>query len=1234
MDFIKFAIHKPVAVSVGVILVILFGLIGLGAIPIQLTPTVDRPIVTVTTTWPGRSPQEIVDEITKEQEQRLKNVTNLKSMRSTSREGAAEITLEFYIGTDISRALQDTSDALRQVPSYPEEVDEPVIKSSEGAAESAIAWIIIDLDPARKDAHPGYDVSTLFTAMDREVRPFLERIDGVAEVNIYGGREKEVRILLDPTALALRRLSVQQVLDAIRAENRNTSAGTIAEGKRDYRIRVIGQYASEAEILDTVIAYREAARGEADAAAAAPGGRIPIFVRDVGTVEIGHQKARGFVRSLGEPCLAMNVIRQSGANVMKVMADLRVKLDEVRRDILPRLDPAVGPDLRLRQVYDETDYIRAAIRLVRDNLWEGGTLAVIVLLFFLRSIKSTAVIALSIPISVIATFLVMLAVGRTLNVISLAGLAFSTGMVVDDSIVVLENIDRRRALGDSPLLAIYRGAKEVWTAVLASTGTTVAVFIPLITIREEVGQLFFDLTLALAVSVALSMVVAIFVVPAASAVLFRRAQRRRREMSEWTRRGRDLFGLVPWLGKRLDVFERLMYWLITGWRAWTVRPALILALTAASLIGSFLLMPPIDYLPAGNQNLVFGGLLIPPGLSVEQMTAYAERIERQVEPYMKADIRDPASVAALPPIFRFDDPRHPYAPVPINNFFIGAFNGGMFVGGTSQDPQVVLPLGALLTSVMNTIPASFGGASQSSIFGRGIGGSNNVNLEISGPKLDRVVDAAGQMVRSAGAAYGFGRVRPAPANFNLPQPEWRLRLTDAGRELGLTTRDLGVAARGLFDGAYAGDYILDGRKIDIVVLPAGGRLEYKEQLATIPVATPSGRIVPLDSVAEIVPANAAQEISRIEELPSVTVGITPPPGRALEDVMKEIREKIVAPAMAAGMIDPSMRVRLEGTAAKLDEVRTSLFGRAGSEAAQQAAGWQRWLQFAAAGLAAAGAGVALWGVLRSIRAAAGGSRRHAASFAYAAAGALALGLILGGVLFGFASSPHLLTARFVWALLVTFLLMAALFESFLYPFVIMFSVPLAVVGGFGALRIVHEWTLATPTIAPQQLDVLTMVGFVILIGTVVKNAILLVEQALNFMEPSRVPGFEDQEPLPPLLAIAASVRSRIRPIFMTMMTTLGGGLPLVIAPGAGSEMYRGLGAVVCGGLLVSTVFTLVLVPLAFSLAVEMAEGLRLLFAHPDDPHTGPRSKADGTRRGEPAAAEAQPGRPAVQPAAV
>ncbi|MEZ6242140.1 MAG: efflux RND transporter permease subunit [Phycisphaerales bacterium] len=1208
MDIVRLAISKPVGVTVAVILVVMFGLIGLGAIPIQLTPTVDYPIITIDTGWTGRSPQEMVDEITKEQEERLKNVTNLKKMSSTSSEGTSNITLEFTVGADINRAMQEVSDALRQVPEYPDDVTEPVIRASEGEISNAVAWLILDIDPDRVDDHPNFDVSSLYDAIDKEVKPYLERIDGVAQVNIYGGREREAQVLLDPYKLAQRGLNHVNVVQALQGENRNVSAGSIAEGKRDYRIRLVGQYDTPDQILETVVAYREGK---------------PVYVKDIGTVDIGYQKKRGFVRSFGHPSLAMPVIRQSGANVVDIMDELKVRLDEIRTEILPNLGGVdeggpVGPDLRLRQVYDETVYIDSAIGLVTQNLYIGGVIAIIVLVLFLRSFTSTFVIALAIPISVIGTFLVLLALGRTLNVISLAGLAFAVGMVVDNAIVVLENIYRRLHDGESPKSAAYLGGREVWGAVLASTLTTAAVFIPVLTIQEEAGQLFRDISLAIVASVMLSLLVSITVIPAACSRWLRIPRESRNPV---LRAWHSLFGLAPaltWLNKRIG---DMMLWFMSGWRGWTLRPAIVVLMTVASLWGAAILMPPLDYLPAGNRNLVFGGLLIPPGLSLDQRTQIAETIEGQVKPYLGVDPNDEAAMAKLAPIPRPTyDPSapklEPFKPVPVENFFIGAFGTNMFVGGTSAEEQVVRPVGQLLTNAMGSIPDSYGGAGQASLFGRGIGAAGSIDVEISGPDLERVNAAAGFVLSKAGPHFGYADARPNPANFNLLEQEFQVRLNDRGRELGLNAEGLGVAVRGLFDGAFVGDYKIGSDTIDLVVLPAGGRLDFKEQLADIPVATPAGPIVPIDSIVDFVPSRAAQEIRRVEELPTVSVQIDPPDDAALEDVMNWIQTNAIQPARDAGLIDRTMRVRLEGTAAKLDEVRAALFGPKPDK--PESASVVSVIDvitglFVAAGLAVAG--------VAFVRA----RKRPGASGGYAAAGVLLTAVVLGAVFFLFASNPALLTARFIWALLVTYLLMAALFESFLYPFVIMFTVPLAIVGGFGGLAIVHWWSLQDPTKAPQQLDVLTMLGFVILIGVVVNNAILLVHQALNFMH-GRFEEEGREGPMEPHQAVAESVQSRIRPIFMSVLTSVGGMLPLVLFPGAGSEMYRGLGSVVVGGLLVSTIFTLLLAPLMFSLVIDMQGALRNAFssASGSGEHPGGSAARRGSSREQESSPELQP----------
>ncbi|MEL7087277.1 MAG: efflux RND transporter permease subunit, partial [Planctomycetota bacterium] len=485
MDIIRFAISNPVKVTVGVILTVLFGVIALTTIPIQLTPNVDEPVITVETNWSGRSPEEVEREIIEEQEEFLKTLSGLKKMTASATTGSASIELEFFIGTDVREARVRVSDKLREVPDYPDDVDEPVIIDADATPDKAIAWVILD------SPDPDFDLQTIFDFAEDRIKPVMERVPGVSRVNVLGGREREVHIQIDPAALAERGVTFNELRDALQFENVNVSAGDLEDGIRDVRIRTLGQFDALDQIENTVVRYDEAG---------------PIRVKDLGDAVQTFEKRRSFVRANGQSALAINAIRESGANVIEVMAGLRGAIAFCNENVLPTY--AGGQfQLQMRQVYDETEYIDQAINLVQSNLIIGGVLAAIVLLVYLGKLRPTLIIALAIPVSVLGTFIVMTAAGRNLNVISLAGMAFAVGMVVDNAIVVLENIDRHIQMGKPPARAAYEATREVWGAILASTLTTLAVFIPVLTVQEEAGQLFFDISLAICAAVALSLIV-------------------------------------------------------------------------------------------------------------------------------------------------------------------------------------------------------------------------------------------------------------------------------------------------------------------------------------------------------------------------------------------------------------------------------------------------------------------------------------------------------------------------------------------------------------------------------------------------------------------------------------------------------------------------------------------------------------------------------------------------------
>ena len=1072
MDIIRFTIENPVKVAVGVILACLFGLLALFQIPIQLTPDVDEPIVTVTTLWPGKSVREVEREIVDRQEEQLKGVSGLRKMTSESTEGRAVVTLEFFVGVDKDVALRETDQKMNQVTGYPPDVQEPVIEAADPAMSTPIAWILFR-------AQDGSDVSKHRDFVWDHIKPILERVEGLSSVDVYGGREREAHVLIDPARLAARGLTMRDLENALRSENVNVSAGTITVGKRDFIYRTVGEFEDTAQIENTVIAYRE-------------GG--PVYVHDVGRAVRTYEKQRSFVRSKGQSVLAMPARRETGSNVITVMEGLKEQINLVNEDILH----ARGLELELTQVYDETIYIRSSINLVRNNIFIGGALATIVLLAFLRNIRATGVVALSIPISVIATFLAVAMLGRNINVVMLAGMAFAVGMVVDNAVVVLENIYRHKQMGKPSFQAALDGGREVWGAILASTMTTMAVFLPVIFVEEEAGQLFRDIAIAIAAGVLMSLLVAVLVIPTVSARVLGKGTAGKADKESTGRIAHAVGSVVGWVNRK-----RL------------VQVALIVVFVIGSVGGSYLLMPPSDYLPSGNRNIVFGFIITEPGLSIEEFQRISYEMEDHLRVYWETEPGSP-EYAALPQVMMpFRDSAVPVKPALIDNFFFVSFANMAFVGVTSRDDRNVAPLRVILQEALANSPTAVGAGGffqQAPLFG-GRRSGNTVDVEIRGSILADVERVAGRLVVECASRFGYAR--PVPSNFDLPRPERRAEADRAkAADLGMTVRDVGFIVEASVDGSYIGGFREEGDQIDLRIKLENADGTPIRDVAEVPLYTPTGRIVPLSSVVRFEEVGSPQQINHIESMPGITLEILAPPGMAIEQVMNTIDQDIIAPLRAEGAVPPGVYVSLAGTADKLVETRAAMFGH-----------WTGW---------------------------------------------------------NLSSFLSLLQSRGFLALLVIYLLMAALFESFIHPLAIMLTVPLATVGGFAGLAVIHWLSTFNPIMPIQQLDVVTMLGFVILVGIVVNNAILIVHQTLNNINYGMA---HDQ-------GLVEAVRTRVRPILMTAFTSIGGMLPLALMPGAGSELYRGLAGVMVGGLFVATLFTLILVPVVFALFLELQMKLR------------------------------------------
>ena len=1112
MNFIEWFVRNPVKVSVGVILIALFGTISLYKMPMQLTPEVEVPTITVTTMWPGASPQEIESEIIQPQEEQLQSVEGLQKMSSESSDSRGTITLEFAVGTPMSDALLNVSTRLQQVREYPENADEPVVATS-NIADRFIAWFIltpqkpsiekldeaiakypelkVDLDRVKRAHNPGLAIYRMrelaekhpevrdllppdmdVTKLRRFCRDFietrLERVDGVSNANVMGGREEELQVVVDPHLLAARQLTIGDVREALRKQNKDTSGGDFWEGKRRYVIRTLGQFKSEVQVANVILASRDG---------------NPVYVRDVAKVRLGYKKPDGLVHRYGTSVIAINAQRETGSNVLKVMEGLREAVKKLNETVLK------SRGLELTQVYDETEYIYSAVNVVNDDILQGAVLTLIVLLVFLRSLRSSLVVLLAIATSIIGMFLMLGILGRTLNVLTLAGISFAVGMLVDNFIVVMESIFRHHHEGEDVLTATVKGTKEVWGAIVASTLANLAVFLPVLFVQDQVGQLFRDLALAVSCSLALSLLVALVLIPTAASRLIG-GEVDPNKHSRWPTALTSVFGLLPLLDKFGDLFVRTVVGLNAAMlRSVTVRLIAMVAFLGVPIYVSYLLMPKVEYLPNGNRNLVIGILVPPPGYNLEHMETLGHRIEESARRYWDIDLDDPTN----------KDLPHPM----ISDFFYVVRGRQLFMGVRAVDPLQGHKLVKLVQEIVTGIPGTFGIVKQSSLFERGLTAGRSIDIEVTGPDIKQLVGFGGRIMGQVSQIIPQAQALPIPS-LDLSSPEVHVNPRwEQAAELGLSADEIGYAVNALVDGAYATDYFIGGDKIDLSIVGREDTAQRTQDLESLPIATRTGRVVSLGAVADLPLSSGPEQINRRERQRAITIQVSPPPEMALEDAMQKIQKEIITPLEN----DPEFRglyqIGLSGTA---DKLRTT------------------WLAIR-------------WNLLLAI--------------------------------------------------LITYLVMAALFESWLYPFIVMLSVPLGAVGGFIGLELLNIILKSSGHVQP--LDMLTMVGFIILVGTVVNNPILIVEQALVHIR---------DDNMAPHAAILESVRTRIRPIFMTALIGLFGLLPLVISPGAGSELYRGLGSVTLGGLIASTIFTLFLVPVSFSLAMDSKAALaRWLFSN-------------------------------------
>lgn len=1026
MNLISFSIKNPVTIIVSVLIVVMFGFLSLNKLPYQLTPNVTKPEIKVTTTWPGATPYEIEREIIEEQEDALKSLNNLLEYESSSKDNYGEITLTFKLGTDLQKALLDVSNKLNEVSSYPNNVEKPVIKT---ASASPVIWCMLQTN----ETNPKH-IDNYKTFFEDELRAHVERVDGVADLMTGGGREKQMHIILDTNKIASYSLTIQQIINTLQSENVDISAGTLDMGRRSYRIRTVSKFGTIEEI-ENIIVYSDRQRR--------------IKLKDIARVEFGLADPAFVAKFLGKDGIFFGVQPRGDANIVQLTNDVEAVVNSLNQGILSE------KDLSIKWLYDQRPYIVGAVDLVQQNIIIGGILAIIILTIFLRAVSPTAVISVAIPISVIGTFIILDMMGRSLNTISLAGISFAVGMLIDSAIVVLENIDRHRKMGKSIAEAAYDGASEVWGALIASASTTIAVFLPIIFLEDEAGQLFKDIAIAVTASVTFSLFVSISVIPMLWKKFAGVSNKGVKESSPITRFG----------GKIVDSFMVIVE---LSLKNIMTKVFTIVSLSLLSVGIIWALFPKMDYLPQGNKNLIFNILIPPPGLSYEQRYEIGDYLMTRMEPYVNKDVDGYPGISRL--------------------FYVSMGDFTIF-GGTSMHEDRAKELIPLFRPIVNSLPGIFGVSLQSGVFENGIGEGNVVNVDISGEKIEDIANVGAQLFGASMGAIQGAQVRPVPS-IELLYPEVRiLPDRDALKSVGMSSSSLGVTVDVLMNGRQIGDFEEDGKKkIDLTLKADTEQIATPQDILNAQIALPDGTLTQVGALSTTEDTTGISEIRHYQGKRTITLQVTPPPNMTISETMGILN------GMIAGMEEKGAlgetKVNLSGTADKLS---------------------------------------------------------------------ITIGM---------------LAENFILAIVIIYLLMSALFGNFIYPLVILFTVPLATAGGFVGLKMTNLF------LAPQPLDVLTMLGFIILVGIVVNSAILIVHQSINLIHNE---GMEHKE------AVLAATRSRIRPIYMSALTSIFGMLPLVLVPGPGSEFYRGLGSVITGGLALSTFFTIFITPALLMFFVKVLE---------------------------------------------
>ena len=1004
------SVRRPVFAAVLSLLLIAFGLLSFDRLPLREYPDINPPIVSVETRYPGASAQVVETKITQLVEDAIAGIEGIRTISSASRDGRSQVTVEFEVERDIDAAANDVRDRVaRTVDRLPEEADPPEIAKADANTQQ-IMWLSLSSDRLSQLELSDY--------ARRFVQDRLAMVSGVASVRIGGEREYAMRVWLDRQALAARGLTVLDVEAALRRENVELPAGTVESFEREFTVRVERSYSTAGDFAALVL--RQGSDG------------YLVRLGDVARVEVGPANDRSELRANGVPTIGLGVSAQAKANVLDTARSVKAELARMSSGLPEGMEIVAG--------YDASIYIEQAIFEVYKTLMVATGLVVLVIYLFLGSFRAMLVPALTVPVSLTAAFIVLWAMGFSVNLLTLLALVLSIGLVVDDAIVVLENVYRRVEAGEPPLLAAYRGARQVGFAVIATTLVLVAVFVPIAFMEGNLGRLFSEFSLAIAGAVCFSSLVALTLVPMAASKLLRPAGERA--------------GPAALVDQAFSLFSRTYSHSLGGLIR---RPLWVSGFLLAVVAGGWQLLTnlPQEYAPTEDRSSFFVIMNAPEGASFEYTQRYARDMENVLLPLL--DKGEAYRVLISTPLFGSGaSVNNSIAIVSLENW-------------DQRERSTQEIVGGLFPSLMG-MPGVRAFPIQPAALGQR-GFSTPVQFVLGGDTYEALAEWRDAFLAKASENP---RLLNLDADYKEVKPQLLIQVDrNRAADLGVSVSEVGRTLETMLGSRRVTTYLDRGEEYDVILQAEDADRRTPGDIENLYVrAAKSGELVPLSSLVTVSEGADAATLNRFNRLRSITISANLAPGYTLGEALTFLR------GIAEETLPTEARIDYKGQSRELQE----------------------------------------------------------------------------------SSSSVLVT--FSLALLVVFLVLAAQFESFIHPLVIMLTVPLAVVGALLGLEL-----------SGGSLNIYSQIGIVMMVGLAAKNGILIVE----FANQLRDAGASVEE------AIKEAARLRLRPIVMTSISTVIGVLPLILGGGAGAESRMAIGVVVFAGVLFSTVLTLGVVPTFYRL---------------------------------------------------